>query len=113
MSEPIIEVTDTSFERDVLLWEQPVLVDFWAEWCAPCRMMAPVLDAVAAKYATRARVVKLNVDDNSNVAQRFGIKGIPTFIVFKGGKEQERLVGATTHEAIDRMIGKHVRPVAA
>jgi thioredoxin len=112
MSPNIIEVGDGSFEKDVLESNQPVLVDFWAAWCAPCRIMAPTLDLVADKYAGKALVAKLNVDDNPNIAQRFGIKGIPTFILFKGGKEEERLVGAATQEAIKGMVEKHVTPAA-
>lgn len=113
MSENVIEVSDSSFEKDVLQSEQPVLVDFWAEWCAPCRMLAPTVDAVAQKYAGSARVVKLNVDDNPSVSQRYGIKGIPTLILFKGGKEEERVVGATSKEAISRMIDKHTSVASA
>ena len=108
MSEYVNDVTDSSFEQDVLKSEQPVLVDLWAVWCAPCRMLAPTVDAVAEKYAGTARVVKLNVDDNPTVSQKYGIKGIPTLILFKGGKEEERIVGATSKEAISRMIEKHV-----
>ena len=108
MSEHVSEVSDSSFETDVLRAEQPVLVDFWAAWCAPCRMLAPTVDAVAEKYAGQAHVVKLNVDDNPTVSQKYGIKGIPTLILFKGGKEEERVVGATSKEAISRMIDKHV-----
>jgi thioredoxin 1 len=108
MSEHVSEVSDSSFESDVLRSDQPVLVDFWAAWCAPCRMLAPTVDAVAEKYAGSARVVKLNVDDNPMVSQKYGIKGIPTLILFKGGKEEERIVGATSKEAISRMIDKHV-----
>ena len=108
MSEHVTEVTDTTFETDVLHSDKPVLVDFWAEWCAPCRMLAPTVDAVAEKYASTARVVKLNVDDNPSVSQRYGIKGIPTLILFKGGKEEERVVGATSKESISRLIDKHI-----
>jgi thioredoxin len=108
MSENVNDVTDQSFEQDVLQNDQPVLVDFWAAWCAPCRMLAPTVDAVAEKYVGSARVVKLNVDENPSVSQRYGIKGIPTLILFKGGKEEERVVGATSKEAISRMIDKHV-----
>ena len=108
MSELVIEVSDSSFEVDVLQSDRPVLVDFWAAWCAPCRMLAPTVDAVAEKYADSARVVKVNVDDNPSISQRYGIKGIPTLILFKGGKEEERVVGATSKEAISRMIEKHV-----
>ena len=113
MSDLVMEVSDNSFETDVLNSDKPVLVDFWAEWCAPCRMLAPTVDAVAEKYAGNARVVKLNVDDNPGVSQRYGIKGIPTLILFKGGKEEERVVGATSKEAISRMIDKHVAGAAS
>ncbi|MFL6207341.1 MAG: thioredoxin [Pyrinomonadaceae bacterium] len=108
MNEYVTEVSDSNFEQDVLSAEQPVLVDFWAEWCAPCRMLAPTVDAVAEKYAGKARVVKVNVDFNPNVSQKYGIKGIPTLILFKGGKEEERVVGATSKDAISRLLDKHV-----
>src|SRR5919106_5442524 len=112
MSEHVKETSDSGFENDVLKSAQPVLVDFWAAWCAPCRMLAPTVEAVAEKYAGNARVVKLNVDENPSVSQRYGIKGIPTLILFKGGKEEERVVGATSKEAIARMIDKHVSAAA-
>ena len=104
MSDHVKEVSDNNFESDVLKSDKPVLVDFWAQWCAPCRMLAPTVEAVA---------VKLNVDDNPAVSQRYGIKGIPTLILFKNGKEEERVVGATSKEAISRMIDKHVSTGAA
>src|SRR5437868_10077915 len=113
MSEHVTEVSDNSFEKDVLESDQPVLVDFWAAWCAPCRMIAPTVEAVAEQFAGSARVVKLNVDDNPSVSQRYGIKGIPTLILFKGGKEEERVVGATSREALSRMIEKHVTGAAS
>lgn len=113
MSEIVSDVNDGSFEQDVLQADKPVLVDFWAAWCAPCRMLAPTVEAVAEKYSTSARVVKLNVDENPSVSQRYGIKGIPTLILFKGGKEEERVVGATSKEAISRMIDKHVKAASA
>ncbi len=112
MSEHVSDVSDTSFETDVLQSDSPVLVDFWAAWCAPCRMLAPTVEAVAEKYAGNARVVKLNVDENPSISQRYGIKGIPTLILFKNGKEEERVVGATSKEAISRMIEKHVSAAA-
>src|ERR1700704_1979504 len=108
MSEHVKETSDGTFENDVLKSDRPVLVDFWAAWCAPCRMLAPTVEAVAEKYASSARVVKLNVDDNPSVSQRFGIKGIPNLILFKGGKEEERVVGATSKENISRLIDKHI-----
>jgi len=107
MSENVKEVSDNSFDQDVLQSDRPVLVDFWAAWCAPCRMLAPTVEAIAEKYAGSATVVKLNVDENPAVSQRFGIKGIPTLILFKGGKEEERVVGAAGKDAISRMIDKH------
>ena len=113
MSDNVTEVSDSSFENDVLKSDQPVLVDFWAAWCAPCRMLAPTVEAVAEKYAGNARVVKLNVDDNPSVSQRFGIKGIPTLILFKNGREEEQVVGATSEAAISRMIDKHTGAATA
>ncbi len=113
MSEHVTEVSDSSFETDVLNSDRPVLVDFWAAWCAPCRMLAPTVEAVAEKYASNARVVKLNVDDNPSVSQRYGIKGIPTLILFKNGKEEERVVGATSEAAISKMIDKHMDAATA
>ena len=112
MSELVKEVSDDSFETDVLKSDRPVLVDFWAQWCAPCRMLSPTVEAVAEKFDGTANVVKLNVDDNPQVSQRYGIKGIPTLILFKNGKEEERLVGAAPKETIARMIEKHVGNVA-
>ena len=106
MSEKIRTVSDSSFEKEVLQAETPVLVDFWAEWCAPCRMLAPTIEAVGEQYVDTAAVVKLNVDDNPATAARYGIKGIPTLIVFREGKEVERIVGATGKETISRMIEK-------
>ena len=108
MSEFVKEVSDNSFEKEVLGADKPVLVDFWAEWCAPCRMLAPTVAAVAEHYGDAASVVKLNVDDNPSTAQRYGIKGIPTLILFRDGKEVERVVGATSKESISKMIEKHV-----
>jgi thioredoxin 1 len=108
MSEKLKDVTDGSFEQEVLKSDKPVLVDFWAEWCGPCRMLAPTVEAVAAKFNDSAKVVKLNVDDNPATAGMYGIKGIPTLIVFKDGKEVERVVGATGKDSISRMIEKHL-----
>ncbi len=112
MSEFVKEVSDSSFETDVLGSSKPVLVDFWAQWCTPCRMLAPTVEAVAQQYAETANVVKLNVDDNPSTAQRYGIKGIPTLILFREGKEVERVVGATSKESITRMIEKYTTAVA-
>ena len=113
MSDYVKDVSDNNFEADVLKSDRPVLVDFWAQWCAPCRMLAPTVEAVAQSFRETATVVKLNVDDNPQVSQRYGIKGIPTLILFKNGKEEERVVGATSKEAISRMIDKHVTGAAS
>ena len=105
MSDFVSEVTDQNFEQEVIKSDRPVLVDFWAEWCQPCKMLAPTVESVAQKYADKAKVVKLNVDDNV-IAQRYGIKGIPTLILFKDGNEADRVVGTTSKENISRMIDR-------
>lgn len=113
MSDKVTSVTDSSFEKEVLQAGKPVLVDFWAEWCAPCRMLAPTIEAVAEKFGDSVGVVKVNVDDNTATAQRYGIKGIPTLILFSEGTEVERMVGATSKESISKMMEKHVTTAAS
>lgn len=108
MSDQIKEVTDESFQSDVLNSDQPVLVDFWAAWCAPCRMLAPTVEQIANDYEGRARVVKLNVDDNAEVSARYNIKGIPTLLLFKEGEVKDQIVGATSRDNIARMIDKQL-----
>jgi thioredoxin 1 len=110
MSEIVNEVTDASFESEVLKSDQPVLVDFWAAWCAPCRMLTPTVEAIAEKYQGKAKVVKLNVDENVDSSSRYGIKGIPTLILFRGGKEADRVVGVPSNarDFISGMIDKQL-----
>ncbi len=100
--------TDATFDQDVLSSEVPVLVDFWAEWCGPCRMMSPTVDAVASDYAGKAKVGKLNVDDNGGTAMRYNIRGIPTLLLFKGGRIVEQRVGAVGKSEVQKMLDAHV-----
>ncbi len=107
-SNSLVELTDQNFEQEVLKSDQPVLVDFWAVWCAPCRMVAPTVEAIAQEYAGRAKVGKLNVDDNLAVTSRYNIRGIPTLMLFKNGQVQEQWVGATSKDVIVKMLEKHL-----
>ena len=106
MSDFVNDVTDQSFDSDVLKSNVPVLVDFWAEWCHPCKMLAPTVHKVAEEYTGKVKVLKMNVDDNNQTGQRYGIKGIPTLILFKNGGETERIVGATSKDNIARMLDR-------
>ena len=108
MSGNILEVSDGNFEQEVLKSDKPVLVDFWAEWCAPCRMLAPTVEAIANSYEGRAKVTKLNVDHNNSTSARYNIKGIPTLLLFKDGVIKDQIVGATSKENIARMIDAHL-----
>jgi thioredoxin 1 len=102
----IVEVTDASFDKEVLQSELPVLVDFWAAWCGPCKALAPTVDQVAGEYAGKLKVAKVDVDRNTAVAMRFGIRGIPALLVFKGGKVVDQIVGYVPKEMIDRSLVK-------
>ena len=113
MSELVNDVTDSSFENEVLQSDKPVLVDFWAVWCAPCIALTPTIEALAEKYRGAARVVKMNVDENTTVPNRYGIRGMPTLILFKNGREEERVLGAVSRDALSRMIDKHVSTASA
>jgi thioredoxin 1 len=108
MSVEILQGSDATFEQDVLKSELPVLVDFWAPWCGPCRMVAPAVEAIAAERAGKLKVVKLNVDDNPETSRKYGITGIPTLILFKGGDAKETIVGVVPKSKLDEMIAKHV-----
>ncbi len=104
-----VNFDDASFDRDVLRSEVPVLVDFWAEWCGPCRQMAPTIDAVAAEYVGKLKVGKLDVDSNNITASRYQIRGIPTLLLFKGGQIVEQRVGAVGKSEVVRMLEGHVQ----
>ena len=90
----VLHVTDANFDQEVMQSATPVLVDFWAPWCGPCKAIAPMLDQLAGEYAGRLKVVKLNVDDNPQVPQRFGVRGIPNLIIVKGGEVKDQIIGA-------------------
>jgi thioredoxin len=113
MSDLINEVNDANFEAEVLKSPQPVLVDFWAVWCSPCRALEPIVESIAEKYQGKAKVVKFNVDENTVRPVSFGIKAIPTLIVFRDGKEAERVVGVPSNakEFISQMLDKHLLTV--
>jgi thioredoxin 1 len=108
MSGKIGEVGDQNFDTEVLNSKVPVLVDFWAAWCAPCRMIAPVVEAIAEKYDGRAKVVKLNVDENMVTSSKYNIRGIPTLLLFKDGVIKEQIIGNTTKDTISKMIDNHL-----
>lgn len=108
MAGNILQLTDQTFEQEVLRSNQPVLVDFWAAWCGPCRMIAATVEALAREYAGRAKVGKVNVDENMQTPAQYNIRGIPTLLLFKNGQVQEQIVGAASREAIENMIKKHL-----
>jgi len=104
MSEQIKYVSDASFDADVLKSEKPVLLDFWAEWCGPCKMIAPILDEVAKDYGDKVQIAKINVDENQQVPAKFGIRGIPTLILFKNGQVAAQKVGALSKSQLTAFL---------
>jgi thioredoxin 1 len=108
MSTHLQPVTDSSFDTDVLQSTTPALVDFWAEWCGPCKMIAPLLEEAAVTYAGKIKMVKLNVDENNATAAKFGIRGIPTLLIFKNGKVAATKVGHLTKSQLSEFLDSHV-----
>ena len=104
----LADVTESTFSQEVLQSSQPVLVDFWAPWCGPCKMLAPVVEKVASAHAGRAKFVKLNTDENPNLAGRYQVSGIPCLILFKNGEVADRIVGYVSDAAINSMLSKHL-----
>ena len=104
----VVTLSDSSFDAEVLQSATPVIVDFWAEWCGPCKMLGPTIDQLADEYLGKVKVAKLNVDDNSSTASRFGIRGIPALLIFQGGQVKEQLVGAQPKDNISKALNKYV-----
>ena len=107
-AENVQTYTDTNFDADVLNAGQPVLVDFWAEWCGPCRAMEPSINALASDYVGKVSVGKLNVDDNPSITMRYMVRGIPTVMLFKGGQIVDQVVGLVDKNALKQMVDKHL-----
>jgi len=108
VSDKIVHVTDDNFEDEVLQSSEPVLVDYWAEWCGPCKMIAPVLDEICGEYDGRVKIAKLNIDDNPNTPPRYGIRGIPTLMLFKGGEVEATKVGAVSKSQLTAFIDSNL-----
>ena len=114
MSSPhIVHTSDATFDQDVLKSDKPVLLDFWAEWCGPCKMIAPILDEVAGEYQGRLRIAKLNIDENPQTPPRFGIRGIPTLILFKNGTVEAQKVGALSKSQLAAFLEANLAPAKA
>jgi thioredoxin 1 len=108
MADNIVTVTDATFEEEVLKSELPVLIDFWAVWCVPCKMIAPSVDAIATEMKDQLKVCKMDVDSSRSVPARYGVRGIPTLLLFKGGELKEQLVGALPKDKIVEAVKKHL-----
>jgi len=109
----IVHTSDATFETDVLKSSEPVLLDFWAEWCGPCKMIAPILDEAANEYKGRLRIAKLNIDENPQTPPRFGIRGIPTLILFKNGKVEAQKVGAVSKSQLSAFLDSNLSQASA
>jgi len=103
-----VKVTDESFEQDVLKADQPVLVDFWAEWCGPCKQIAPALDQISEELAGKVTIAKVNIEDSPGVPSRYGVRGIPTLLIFRGGQVREQIVGFVPKETIQKALDKNL-----
>ena len=108
MSENIVYVSDDTFEQEVLNAEEAVLVDFWADWCGPCKMIAPILDEIATEYAGKVKVTKLNIDENPGTPPKYGIRGIPTLMLFKGGNVEATKVGAVSKSQLTAFLDSNI-----
>lgn len=108
MGDKIVHVTDDTFEETVIKAEGPVLVDYWADWCGPCKMIAPILDEIAAEYGDRVTIAKLNIDENPNTPPKYGIRGIPTLMLFKGGNVEATKVGAVSKSQLTAFIDSNI-----
>ncbi|MFO7645090.1 MAG: thioredoxin TrxA [Desulfosarcina sp.] len=108
MSDKIVYVTDATFEDEVLKAEEPVLVDYWADWCGPCKMIAPILDEIADEYSGKIKVAKLNIDENPGTPPKFGIRGIPTLMLFKSGNVEATKVGAVSKSQLTAFIDSNL-----
>lgn len=108
MSERMVHVTDETFETEVIGSDTPVLVDFWADWCGPCKMIAPILDEISEEYDGRIRIAKLNIDENPNTPPKYGIRGIPTLMLFKGGNVEATKVGAVSKSQLTAFIDSNL-----